>query len=137
MDVIKAQGKKSDKPGYADIIMKKIQHLYEIERVAKEAESTPEQTKALRQKHALPVLADIKKLLDEVSPKTTPKGLLGKAVNYALNNWHTLIVYTEDGHIPIDNNAAERQVKPFVIGRKNWLFSGQQVPKQVLISLHS
>ena len=41
MDVIKAQGKKSDKPGYADIIMKKIQQLYEIERVAKEAESTP------------------------------------------------------------------------------------------------
>ena len=47
MDVIKAQGKKSDKLGYADIIMKKIQKLYEIERVAKEAESTPEQTKAL------------------------------------------------------------------------------------------
>ena len=124
MDVIKAQGKKSYKLGYADIIMKKIQQLYEIERVAKEAESTPEEIKALRQKHSVPILAEIKKLLDEASPKTPPKGLLGKAVNYALNNWHTLTVYTEDGHIPIDNNGAERQVKPFVIGRKNWLFSG-------------
>ena len=45
-----------------------------------------EKTKALRKKHALPVFADIKKLLDEASPKTTPKGLLGKAVNHALNN---------------------------------------------------
>jgi len=50
--------------------------------------------------------------------------LLGKAVNYALNNWAALIIYVEDGHIPIDNNAAERKIKPFVIGRKNWLFSG-------------
>ena len=124
MDVIKTQDKNQSKLSYADILVKKIQKLYDLERVAKEGKLDVDDIKALRQKHAVPLLSEIKTLLDEVSPKTPPKGLLGKAVNYALNNWPSLIVYVEDGHIPIDNNAAERKVKPFVIGRKNWLFSG-------------
>ena len=56
-----------------------------------------------------------------------PKQLLGKAIHYALNQWQQLIQFIEDGELDIDNNAAERRIKPFVIGRKNWLFS--QTPK--------
>lgn len=48
---------------------------------------------------------------------------LGEAIHYTLNQWHKLIRYTENGHLNIDNNRAERAIKPFVIGRKNWLFS--------------
>ena len=48
---------------------------------------------------------------------------LGKATKYALGQWPKLIRYIDDGHLAIDNNRAERAIKPLVIGRKNWLFS--------------
>ena len=52
-----------------------------------------------------------------------PKTKLGEAIQYCLNQWHKLVRYTLDGQLSIDNNRAERAIKPFVIGRKNWLFS--------------
>ena len=52
-----------------------------------------------------------------------PKSLLGKAIQYNLNQWDKLTVYLSDYRINLDNNRAERAIKPFVIGRKNWLFS--------------
>ncbi|WP_213882685.1 IS66 family transposase, partial [Vibrio crassostreae] len=48
---------------------------------------------------------------------------LGKAIKYTLGQWPKLIRYSDDGHLSIDNNRAERVIKPLVIGRKNWLFS--------------
>ena len=66
----------------------------------------------------------IKKWLDQAAPKTLPKSLLGKAINYTLNLWPQLNVYLEDGHIEIDNNKTENAIRPFVIGRKGFLFSG-------------
>jgi transposase len=53
-----------------------------------------------------------------------PKGMLDKAVGYTLNQWDSLIYYLEDGSVNIDNNAAERQIRPCAIGRKNWMFMG-------------
>jgi transposase len=50
--------------------------------------------------------------------------MLDKAVGYTINQWNSLIYYLEDGSVNIDNNAAERQIRPFAIGRKNWLFMG-------------
>ena len=67
---------------------------------------------------------DFKTWLDAKQQITPPKGLLGKAINYALNHWEKLIVYIEDGRLRPDNNAAENAIRPFVIGRKNWLFAG-------------
>ena len=55
--------------------------------------------------------------------KVTPKSLLGQALTYAFNQKMKLYVFLEDGHLEIDNNRSERSIKPFVIGRKNWLFS--------------
>ena len=52
-----------------------------------------------------------------------PKTKLGEAIQYCLNQWEKLVRYTLDGQLKIDNNRAERAIKPFVIGRKNWLFS--------------
>jgi hypothetical protein len=48
---------------------------------------------------------------------------LGKAISYLASNWSKLERYVEEGYLPLDNNAAERTIRPFVIGRKNWLFS--------------
>ena len=52
-----------------------------------------------------------------------PKTKLGEAIQYCLNQWENLARYTLDGLLNIDNNRAERAIKPFVIGRENWLFS--------------
>ena len=62
-------------------------------------------------------------LLDKSAQQVLPKSQLGKAIRYTLNQWPKLIEYVNDGQLNIDNNRAERAIKPFVIGRKNWLFS--------------
>jgi transposase len=62
-------------------------------------------------------------LAGKTQPQVTAQNALGKAVNYLASNWSRLERYVEAGHLPIDNNAAARAIRPFVIGRKNWLFS--------------
>jgi transposase len=61
--------------------------------------------------------------LDAKIEKVPPKSLLGKAINHTLNQWHRLILYTESGLVMPDNNVVENAIRPFVVGRKNWLFS--------------
>ena len=99
-----------------------IHKLYEVERAARE--KTPEARKALRQKRARPILDKIKAWLDDKVVKALPKSPLGEAISYTLGLWPKLTTYLEDGHIEIDNNKAENAIRPFVIGRKNFLFSG-------------
>ena len=123
MDVIKAQGK-SRKIGAADEAMKYIKKLYSLERHARKSDFSIEEIYCMRQDEAKPILEDFKKWLSKKSLQTPPKGLLGKAVSYALNQWHRLIGYIEDGNLTPDNNMAENSIRPFVIGRKNWLFAG-------------
>jgi len=71
---------------------------------------------------SIPILDAFYAWLKSIENKTPPKGLLGKAILYALNRWEQLILYIDHGFIPIDNNLAENTIRPFVIGRKNWLF---------------
>ena len=71
-----------------------------------------------------PILKELEAFLNRLSGQTPPKGLLGKAVKYTLKNWPLLVRYLEQGYITPDNNAAENAIRPFVVGRKNWLFSG-------------
>ena len=78
----------------------------------------------MRQKHAKPILIKMKTWLDTSKDQVPPKSLLGKAINYCLNQWARLFNYIKDGHAGIDNNVAENAIRPFVLGRKNWLFSG-------------
>jgi transposase len=122
-DVIKAQGK-NRKIGAADEAMKYIKKLYRLEKNARENNYSADEIYRMRQEEAKPILENFKKWLSKKSLQTPPKGLLGKAVSYALNQWHRLEGYIKDGHLTIDNNLAENSIRPFVIGRKNWLFSG-------------
>ena len=55
--------------------------------------------------------------------RTAPKSALGKAIHYLLEQWPYLTRYLEDGRLELSNNRAERSMKPFVMGRKNWLFA--------------
>ncbi|MCL6445157.1 MAG: IS66 family transposase, partial [Alicyclobacillus sp.] len=76
-----------------------------------------------RLNHSKPVLDAFLAWLEEQNARVLPKSLLGQAVSYCLKQWHKLVAFLEDGQLEMDNNRSERSIKPFVIGRKNWLFS--------------
>lgn len=101
-----------------------IQKLYQVEAEAKNNNLTYKEIRQLRQEKSKPVLDEFKKWLDKRVSQVPPEGLMGKAINYLLKNWDKFILYLEDGRIPIDNNLVENAIRPFVQGRKNWLFSG-------------
>ncbi len=103
--------------------LKKIRQLYAIEDEARKGNFDSDEIKSIRQEKSVPVLADIKAWLDEKKHQAPPACLLGKAINYALNNWDKLNRYVEDGKVPIDNNGVENKIRPYVVGRKNWLFA--------------
>lgn len=109
------------KIGRADMALNLINKLYGIERDHQDGNDT-ERYQA-RQQHSLPILEQLKAWLDKTQPQVTAQNALGKAVNYLASNWSRLVRYVEGGHLPIDNNRAENAIRPFVIGRKNWLFS--------------
>lgn len=119
MDAKKAQPK--GKTGKADKAIALIQKLYRIEIEIKSKVASEKYR--LRQEKTLPLLNSFKVWLDESALQVPPKTALGKAIGYTIRQWHKLIRYLEDGYLNIDNNRAERAIKPFVIGRKNWLFS--------------
>lgn len=102
-----------------------IRKLYMIERKAQEKNLSPEELYQLRQDESKPILDEFKKWLDENVVKIPPKGKLGEAFNYTINQWPRLRNYLKSGLIPIDNNLTENAIRPFVMGRKNWLFSDQ------------
>jgi transposase len=112
-----------------------IGKLYAVERGLKDA--APEERKRERDLHSRPILDAIKAWLDEKAPKAAPKGLLGKAIAYALNLWPQLITFLQDGHIPIDNNLAENAIRPFALGRKNWMFSASPAGAKASATLYS
>lgn len=123
VDVVKTSKKK----GLAHPIVELIDKLYKIERELKEQQASPAQVFMTRIKKAKPLLDEIKILIDAAYPKVPSQSPLGKALFYASNHWAALNAYLYDGRLEIDNNRAERSIKPFVIGRKNWLFHGNEI----------
>ena len=109
-------------PETAKIAIDMIRNLFAIERQAKEAEFAPEQLCEARKQHALPILNQFRSWLDRVLLEMLPKTAIARAATYANNQWEALVHYVEDGRLSIDNNAAERALRPFAVGRKNWLF---------------
>ena len=126
MEVLKAKGKydrKKAKTGYTQQAVDFIGQLYSIERQADEEQLSFEQRVTFRLKKAKPVLEQFHQWLRQMEQKTPPKGLLGKAVGYTLKRWNQLTLYVNYGFVPLDTNLAENAIRPFVLGRKNWLFS--------------
>lgn len=100
----------------------RIKQLYSVEHEAKAFDAAARMS--LRRERSVPLLESLKERLDELALTALPKSPLGEAVTYARNQWAALNVYVTDGALAMDNNVAERAVKPFAIGRKNWLFFG-------------
>ena len=109
-------------PDLAAEILSRIRDLYGIERAAKDAELTDHDRYQLRQEEAPPILEELRARLAAMETQALPKSPLGKAIGYAQRQWAALCRYTEDGRLEIDNNAAERGLRGFAVGRKNWLF---------------
>lgn len=87
------------------------------------AELTPEDRYAKRLEQEKPVLDALLTWANETRPKVAAKSALGKALHYLVEQWTYLVRYLEDGRLELSNNRAERSIKPFVMGRKNWLFA--------------
>src|SRR5579863_3089268 len=95
--------------------------LFEIERELHDV--TPEQRFAARNERSRAVLEKFHVWLDGLEGKVLPKSKLGEALTYCRNQWTKLVGFLQDGRLELDNNRSERAIKPFVIGRKNWLFA--------------
>lgn len=119
-DALKAESKNK---GRANKAISFISRLYALETQAKNKKLSPLERYQLRQEKALPILTKFKEWLDEANDKVINNSYIGKAIKYNLNQWHKLIRYVEDGHLGIDNNITERDIRPFTTGRKNWIFS--------------
>ena len=125
-----SHGLPKGKPGRAGEAIEMIRKLYRIERevdaVVVESETPGDRIARrlqARREHSVPVLRDLRTWLDTTLPKTPPQSALGKALAYLDKYWDRLQRYTERGDLPIDNNRCENAIRPFVIGRKAWLFS--------------
>jgi hypothetical protein len=98
-----------------------IGKLYGIEKESKD--STIEARYAARQEKSMPALNALHDWMEKILPMVPPKSALGGALSYMRNYWSKLVRYTERGDLPIDNNRCENAIRPFVVGRKAWLFS--------------
>jgi transposase len=109
------------KSGKIEWALNHIQKLYRVETLIKG--KTPDERYCIRQEKSLPLLAEFKTWLIKSKEQVISQNDLSAAIQYCLNQWDKLQRYTLDGHLSIDNNRAERGIKPFVMGRKAWMFS--------------
>ena len=101
-----------------------FQKLYAIEKIARDNNYTPEQRHQLRLEKSKPVLDKMNAWLEKSLKHAAPQSKLSNALLYMQQRWEELTHYLSDGMLEIDNNGAENQIRPFALGRKNWLFSG-------------
>lgn len=135
-EVIKARGK-NEKSGHADEAIQFIGKLYGIEEEGEDLNLSKEARCYHRKAKAAPVLNQFLDWLKDLEYKVVPKSLLGKAVHYTLGQWKHLSLYVETGDVPLDNNPAENAIRPFVIGRKNWLFCDTVKGAESMAGLYS
>jgi transposase len=112
-----------------------IADLYEIEQRTKNA--TVQERATQRLEHSVPVLAKIEALVQQHQHAVLPQSALGKALHYTASQWPKLTQYVNDGRWPIDNNACENAIRPFVIGRNNWLFADTPAGAHASANLYS
>jgi len=117
--------KKSD-PERADVAIALFKSLYDIER---EITDWPEaERKDIRQRLAVPMLDKLKSYMDKLvqDPHVTPKSAIGQAVEYCLNRWEALCLYTKHGFMRPDTNPTEADHRKVAQGRNSWLFAGSE-----------
>jgi transposase len=137
------EGKKSKKAAMepdssaarAKVALEYYRQIYKIERDIKDL--TPDQKVVVRQQRSAPIMGQFKSWLDELHPKVWPESKLGKAIAYALRRWDKLCMFLEHGDMDPDNNAVERVIRQFVIGRNNWMLHKSQAGATASANLYS
>jgi len=124
-------------PLLAAEMMSMFGELYDIERMGREANLSPESLKELRQQKAKPVLDKMEVWLRKHLIQVPPKSALGMAIAYTLNLWPRLIRYIDDGRFQIDSNLIENSIRPLALGRKNYLFAGSHDAAQNAAMMYS
>jgi transposase len=120
-EALKALPKEArDGPSVARDGLKFCNRLYEVERDVRDA--TPDERLRARRARSVPILDEFYAWLGEQRERVLPKSATGQAMTYCLNQWVPLQTFLADGRLDIDNNRSERSIKPFVIGRKAFLF---------------
>jgi len=114
-----------------------ISRLFVIEKECREKYKDKEKFNNRRKELVKPVFKKLKRWLLKKSNELPPETLLGKAVNYTLTQWPKLIRYIENSYLTPDTNLVENAIRPFVVGRKNWLFSGSPRGAYASASLYS
>lgn len=104
---------------------------------ARSAKWKAERRQRLRARYSARVLAQVEYMLVEHLPTVVPSSLLGKALQYMSGQWHKLVRYVGNGNWPISNNLCENTIRPFVVGRKGWLFSDTVAGAQASANLYS
>jgi transposase len=106
----------------AEVALRRIGELYDIEKAIRG--ESPDIRKSVRQASSRPVLEALRLWLDDNLKRLPHKSVTAEAIRYAISRWFSLCRFLDDGSIEIDNNAAERAIRPIALGRKNWLFAG-------------
>jgi transposase len=109
-------------------LLGQIQHLYRIEAELRAQRAGPDLRAAVRAHQSRPVLMRIQQALVRIKARGRhlPQSLLGQAIDYTLGQWSTLETYLTDGRVEIDNNRVENAIRPTAVGKKNWLFIGEE-----------
>jgi transposase len=108
----------------ADQALISIGTLYDIEREI--VDKPPDERQRLRETQSRPIIAKLREWLIHQRAGLTDGTRTARAIDYSLKRWEALICYLDDGAIPIDNNWIENLVRPWALGRKNWLFAGSK-----------
>lgn len=111
-------------PSRMQTVLVLIGELYGVEKLGRERGLRGEELRLLREHGARPALTRLHEYLRRIEGDLLPKSEAGQAVGYALNNWVALTRYCDDGDLEIDNNATERSIRGFAVGRANWTFFG-------------
>ena len=114
-----------------------IGKLYQVESQARREGVDTTELGRRRQLHSTPVLTAIEELLLANLHAALPKSLLGQALHYLASQWHKLKRYAEDGRYSIDNNVQENAIRPFCVGRRNWLFADTVAGANASANLYS
>jgi transposase len=121
----KAQSKDNASGSHARLALDFIRELYLIERPLwdKDHPASPERRVEIRTELSKPIVEKFHAWLEALAPQVLPQSMLGKAVYYTLGQWPKLVTFLTHGEVPLDNNRCENSIRPFVVGRKGWLFS--------------
>jgi transposase len=121
----KAQNAPNATHSHAQAALAFIRELYLVEQALWDSRApiSAEHRLRVRAELSAPIMAKFRTWLEALAPQVLPQSPLGRAVRYTLGQWSKLIVFLSHGEVPLDNNRCENAIRPFVVGRKGWLFS--------------